>query len=89
LSHNRADLKKKKNRFYRRKSGRESTEEGPRGERFHATSPLLTTSCAANDETTMHYFTDCFRLGDHPRPSGLNMRYALHLISRLAAATDC
>jgi len=68
----RADLKKKKKiRFHCRKSGRELTEEGPRGGRFHATSPLIT-SCAVNDETTTYYFTDCFRLGDHPRPSGSN-----------------
>lgn len=31
--------------------------------KFHATSPLLITSYAADDETTVYYFTDCFRLG--------------------------
>lgn len=64
-----------------------------RGKRFHATSLLLITSCAANDETTMYYFTDCFRLDDHPRPSSSNtlrvvLNLAIHSCDRSACLTD-
>lgn len=68
---------------------RKRTERGTtRGGRFHATSPLLITSRAVNDETTMYLLYGLFPSSRSSTSRLTRIRYASFSSSRIAAATN-